>query len=128
LVADDHPEILIRVRSLLAVHFVVVGTATDSRQLIAAAADAQADVLVVDVCMPGMGGLEALAVIREGGSRVPAVCVSASAEADVIEAAWAAGASAYVAKPALAVDLVPAIRAALDNRRFLSPSLDPTRA
>src|SRR5882762_3156336 len=94
LVADDHPEILTRVSALLAADFVVVGTAADGPQLVAAAANAQPDVLVVDVCMPGMSGLEALALISEGGSHVPAVCVSAYAEVDFIEAAWAAGASA----------------------------------
>jgi DNA-binding NarL/FixJ family response regulator len=63
--------------------------------------------------MPVMTGLEAAARIRQRGSRVPIVCVSTYDEADVRQAALLAGVAAFVLKSALAVDLIPAVRAAL---------------
>jgi DNA-binding NarL/FixJ family response regulator len=120
LVADDHRPVLERVVAMLDGEFSVVGTASDGIQVIEAEAALHPDVLVLDVCMPGMGGLEAAARIRDRGSRVPVVCMTAFSEADLLDSAWEAGVSAYVAKISLAEDLVPAIRAALEGRRFVS--------
>jgi DNA-binding NarL/FixJ family response regulator len=120
LVADDHPALLDRVVTILAAEFSVIGTVNDGAQLVAAEAALQPDVLVVDIWMPGMSGLEAAAQIRSRGSHVPVVCLSACSVSDMLEAAWDAGASAYVHKAAIARDLVPAVRAALEGRRFVS--------
>jgi DNA-binding NarL/FixJ family response regulator len=67
-----------------------------------------------------MSGLEAAGRIRLRGSHVPFVCLTAHAEQDIVDAALEAGALGYVVKACLAHDLVPAIRAALDGRRFVS--------
>jgi len=122
LVADDHQTLLDRVVKTLANEFCVVAAVTDGEQLIAAEAELHPDVLVVDVSMPRMSGLEAAACIRRRGSQVPVVCLTAFEETEMIEAAWEAGALGYVTKVSLAVDLVPAVRAALDGRRFVSVS------
>ena len=119
-VADDHQHVLDRVVSTLAEEFAVVGTAADGEQLVAAEAALRPDVLVVDVAMPKMGGLDAAAAVRRRGSRVAIVCLSAYAERDVLEAAVAAGVLGYVSKTCLLQDLVPAIRSALEGRRYVS--------
>lgn len=120
LIADDHRCFLERVVSLLESEFSVVGAVTSGMQLVAAADAIQADVLVIDVSMPDMTGLEALDAIRARGSQVPAVFLTAWNEAEIIEAAWDSGALGFVIKTSVATDLVNAIRTALDGRRFLS--------
>jgi DNA-binding NarL/FixJ family response regulator len=123
LVADDHPSLLDRVVSILDGEFSVVGRVCNGESLIEREAELEPDVLVVDVCMPGMSGLEAADVIRKRGSRAVVVCLTAHNTWDVIEAAWEAGATAYVAKSAIASDLLPAVRAALEGRRFVSDTI-----
>jgi len=123
LVADDHPSLLDRVVSILDGEFSVVGTVSDGETLIAREAELEPDVLVVDVCMPGISGLEAAGLIRKRGSRAAVVCLTAHNTWDVIEAAWEAGAIAFVAKSAIASDLLPAVRSALEGRRFVSESI-----
>jgi DNA-binding NarL/FixJ family response regulator len=123
LVADDHQTLLDRVVSILDCEFAVVGTVSDGATLVEAEAVLHPDVLVVDISMPGMSGIEATDCIRRRGSRAAIVCLTALSERDVVEAAWDAGALGYVAKASLAHDLVPAIRAALEGRRFVSDSV-----
>jgi DNA-binding NarL/FixJ family response regulator len=122
IVADDHQSLLDRVVSILDGEFSVVGTANDGPALVAAEAELAPDVLVIDISMPGMSGLEAASCIRRRGSRAAVVCLTAHQEPEIVEAAWRAGALGYVAKAALARDLVPAVRAALEGRRFVSES------
>ncbi len=126
LVADDHPALLDRVVKTLSTHFSVVGTVSDGTQVLAAEAEYRPDVLVIDVSMPGMSGLEATAALRRHGSGLPVVCVTAYEDPEMIEAARAAGALGYVTKTCLASDLVPAVRAALEGRRFVSAPFFPT--
>jgi len=125
LVADDHQALLNRVVNVLAAEFSVIGAVTDGEQLIEAEATLHPDVLVVDVSMPKMSGLEATEYIRRSGSHAAVVCLTAHEEDDVIEAALEAGALGYVNKTCLAHDLVPAVRAALQGRRFVSVSASP---
>jgi DNA-binding NarL/FixJ family response regulator len=119
-VADDHQPLLDRVVKTLAHEFCVIAAVTDGEQLVAAEAALHPDVIVADICMPGMSGLEAAACLRRRGSQVPVVCLTVYEEPEMIEAAWAAGALGYVTKTSLAADLVLAVRAALAGRRFVS--------
>jgi DNA-binding NarL/FixJ family response regulator len=120
LIADDHPAVLDRVASLLSRDFQVIGTVTNGLQLVEAEATLRPDVLIVDVSMPGMTGLEAAGRIHDRGSQAAVVYLTAHAERDIVAAALAAGALGYVVKVSLASDLVPAIRAALEGHRFVS--------
>jgi DNA-binding NarL/FixJ family response regulator len=120
LVADDNKPLLDRVVSLLSREFDVVGTVRDGAELVAAEASLHPDVLVIDISMPLMSGLEAATQIRRGGSKVPMVYLTAHGERELLEAAWDTGALGYVTKSCVAVDLVPAIRAALEGRRYIS--------
>lgn len=125
LVADDHQILLDRVVSMLAAEFSVIGAVTDGEQLVEAEATLHPDVLVVDVSMPKLSGLEATEQIRRRGSHAAVVCLTAHGEDEVLEAALEAGVLGYVNKTCLAHDLVPAIRAALQGRRFVSHSGTP---
>jgi len=119
-VADDHQPMLDRAVRTLAREFSVVAAVSDAEQLITAEAELHPDVLVIDLSMPGMTGLEAAECLRQRGSHAAVVCMTAYEERDMIEAAWQAGALGYVTKASLGADLVPAVRAALEGRRFVS--------
>jgi DNA-binding NarL/FixJ family response regulator len=125
LLADDHRPILERVAALLAPDFRVVGTATDGVELVDAEAALQPDVMVVDISMPRMSGIEAIQRILRRGSRAVVVCLTAHDEPDIQGAACAAGAMGVVTKTSMISDLVPAIRAALEGRPFTSLALPP---
>lgn len=121
LIADDHEALLQRVSDLLAREFCIVGAVHDGAQVVAAEAALEPDVLIVDISMPGMSGIEATNRIRLRGSHAVVVCLTAHAEQEIVEAALQAGALGYVIKTSLVHDLVPAIRAALEGRQFISP-------
>jgi CheY-like chemotaxis protein len=125
LVADDFPPFLDRIVELLSREFRVVGAVTNGAELVDAAACLQPDVLVADIYMPVMNGLEAAARIRGSGSQVPIVYLTAHHERELLDLAREAGALGYVTKPRLVQDLVPAIRAALEGRVFISCSALP---
>jgi DNA-binding NarL/FixJ family response regulator len=120
-IADDHKAVAERLATILAEEFTVVATVSDGAQLVDAEAALQPDLLVVDLCMPTMTGVEATAEIRRRGSRVPIVWVTSS-EPDLLDSAHELGALGYVNKTALLEDLVPAVRAALNGETFVSPS------
>ena len=121
--ADDHREMLRRVTTLLGSEFTVVAAVADGEALVKAEADLLPDVLVIDITMPGINGLEAAGLVRRRGSRVPIVFLSIHEEPEFLEAARQAGALGYVSKVRLASDLIPAVWAALDGRRYVSATL-----
>ena len=85
-----------------------------------AAATLQPDVIVLDISMPGMSGLEVAARLRSAESRAAIVFLTVHNDFEVVDAALAAGASGYVIKSRLASDLVLAVRAARARRTFVS--------
>ena len=122
LVADDFQPFLERIVDLLSHEFCVVGAVTNGAELVDAVTSLQPDVLVTDIYMPVMNGLEAAVQLRGHGSQVAVVYITAHHERELLEAARSTGALGYVTKPSLARDLVPAIRAALAGRQFVSDS------
>ena len=128
LLADDHQPMLDRVAALVSDEFTVVAAVNDGGEAVSAAARLDPDVLVLDISMPGVNGFEAAVRVREGGSAAAVVFLTVHHEPEFLEAAWEAGALGYVRKSHLASDLIPAIRAALNGRRFVSSSLDPGSA
>lgn len=123
LVADDFPPFLERIVELLSRDFRVVGAVTTGAELVDAVTSLQPDVVLADIYMPVMTGLEAAVLIRRRGLQVPIVYMTAHHDQELIEAVRITGALGYVAKPHLAHDLAPAIRAALEGRRFVSGSV-----
>ncbi len=122
LLADDHTEMLKRVVHLLQSEFEVVGAVNDGQALLDAASTLRPDVVVLDISMPVMNGLEAADRLRrQAGFRAKVVFLTVHEEPDYIHESLAKGALCYVVKPRLTSDLVPAIKEALANRSFVSP-------
>jgi DNA-binding NarL/FixJ family response regulator len=123
LVADDHERVLQRTASLLEPHFEVVGTATNGKMLVKEALRLQPDVIVSDVLMPGLNGIDAARELRKLGCKAAIVFLSVYEAADFVNACVSEGALGYVTKARMGVDLVHAIQEASQNRQFISPSV-----
>jgi DNA-binding NarL/FixJ family response regulator len=121
LLADDHLIVLDRVGALLSSSFEVVGAVTNGQELISAAIRLDPDVIVADITMPGLSGIEAAHQLREAGSRAKFVFLTIHIEHEFIDACMAEGALGYVVKSHVKTDLIPAIRAVLSGRTFISP-------
>ena len=109
LVADDHPEVLKAVCLLLALENEIVGTVADGSALLEAVQRLQPDVVVLDVNLPRVHGLEACRQLTQLNPAMKVVMFSAMSEPALVEALMAAGASAFVSKLASA-DLLETIR------------------
>ncbi len=123
LLADDHEGFLRRLRGQLKMEFEIVGTAENGEDAIEAVGRMDPDVLVIDISMPIVDGLQAAARLREASCRTKIVFLTIHEQADYIVAAFGAGASGYVTKRHLGTDLVPAIRKVHGGHTFMSPSL-----
>jgi DNA-binding NarL/FixJ family response regulator len=120
LVVDDNQAILARATAVLSPRCTVIGTATDGAAAIEAARDLRPDVIVLDISMPGMTGLEVAHELRKARSEAAVVFLTVHNEAELIEAARAAGGIGYVIKARLASDLMTAVQEARSGRPFIS--------
>ncbi len=123
LLADDHEAMLDRVARLLTTECNLVGTATDGQQAFDAARELKPDVLVLDISMPVMNGIETAHRLKEAGAETRIVFLTVHDDPDFAREALEAGALGYVIKQRIASDLVAAIKEAYAGRSFLSPSL-----
>lgn len=121
LLADDHRKLLELLRGLLEPIFDVVGCVEDGESLVEAAGKLQPDVIITDISMPTLNGIEAAGRLRESGSSARIVFLTAHADPDFVEAALRTGALGYVTKHRINLDLLVAIRQALAGRIFVSP-------
>jgi DNA-binding NarL/FixJ family response regulator len=120
LLADDHESILSQVRSVLGDEFEVVGTVDNGRDAVREVQRLDPDVLVIDISMPVLDGLQAAARLRSLVVRTKVVFLTVHDDEDYIAAAFSAGASGYVTKGNVTTDLIPAIREALQGGKFVS--------
>jgi DNA-binding NarL/FixJ family response regulator len=123
LLADDHLLVAEALTSLLTPEFDLVGVVEDGRALLEAAGKLQPDVIVADVSMPHLNGIDALAQLRQGGDRTPVVFLTMHRDVTFARRALDAGASGFVLKHSASVELVTAIRAALQGKTYLTPQL-----
>jgi DNA-binding NarL/FixJ family response regulator len=121
LLADDHRDLLALIRNLLEPTFEVVGAVGDGESLIEAAGKLQPDVIVTDISMPKLNGIEAANRLRESGSTSKVVFLTVHADPDFVQAALRTGALAYVSKFRIGADFLVAIGEALAGRTFVSP-------
>ena len=124
ILADDHRIVLEGLRGLLEEHFDLVGTATNGRELIAETLRLKPDVVVADISMPLLNGIDAVQQLREAGCRVKVVFLTMHADPTYATRAMQAGASGYVLKHSASDELVTAIEAALRHRTFVSPAVN----
>ena len=123
LLADDHLLVAEALKSLLAPEFELVGVVEDGRALVEAAARLRPDVIVADITMPQLNGIDALIQLRQGGDHVPVVFLTMHRDVTFARRALEAGASGFVLKHSAPAELVTAIRAALAGKTYLTPQL-----
>jgi DNA-binding NarL/FixJ family response regulator len=121
LLVDDNEAMLARSAAVLSPYCVVVGTARNGRVALEAARTLQPDVIVLDISMPGMTGIELASRLRASGSQAALVFLTVHDDEELIVAARDAGGIGYVVKPRLAADLVRAVHDARAGRPFVSP-------
>lgn len=123
LLADDHAETAAQLRTLLEADFEVVGLVEDGRALVSAEARLAPDVIVTDISMPGLDGIDAAELIRRRDPQARIVFVTVHSEPALVERGLAAGALGYVLKDVAGDELVAAVRAALRGQRFVCSAL-----
>lgn len=125
LIADDHAVVREGIRRILeqAQDITVGGEAANGQRLLALVAKADWDVLIMDLSMPGLSGLEALREVRRQRPNLPVLILSMYAEDQYAVRALAAGASGYINKSSPPDDLIKAIRTVVSGRRYISPEV-----
>ena len=123
LLADDHEKTLAKLRAILSKEFEVVGTASNGREAVAEVERFNPDVLVIDISMPVLDGLQAASQLRGKACGTKIIFLTVHEDQDYLDAAFAAGAYGYVTKSHLTTDLVPAIREAISGHKYVSKSI-----
>lgn len=121
LIADDHQLVAEACRNLLEPEFNVIGMVSDGRELLKAEAELRPDVVILDISMPGLNGLDAGELIKQRNHSVKLVFVTMSLAADVAAEAFRRGASGYVLKQSSADELIIALRRVVRGQSYLSP-------
>jgi DNA-binding NarL/FixJ family response regulator len=121
LLADDHTMLLDAFRALLEPEFEVVGTATDGRMLIEEFSRLKPDIVVIDVGMPLLNGLDAGRQLKALQRSVKLIYLTMNPEPDLAREALRLGASGYVLKSSAASELKQAIHEALKGRSYITP-------
>src|SRR6476661_1500053 len=121
LLADDHALLLGAFEKLLAGEFDVVGQVSDGRALVAEADKLRPDVIVLDISMPLLNGLEAGRQIKQKLRNVKLVFLTMNEDADLAAEAFRAGASAYLLKRSATSELPAAIREVMQGRSYITP-------
>jgi len=121
LLVDDHPEVLRQVAQLLSGEFEVADTLLDGRNLEETVEARQPELVVLDITLPGASGIELARNLAAMPAPPKIVFLTVHADPDYAREALSTGALGYVVKSRLASDLIPALHAALEGRRFISP-------
>jgi DNA-binding NarL/FixJ family response regulator len=121
LLADDHKIVAQGLELLLKESFSLVGTVADGRALLEAAVRLKPDVVVTDVSMPLLNGLDAVRQFRRNGVEAKVVFLTMHADANLAAEAFRAGGSAFLLKQSAGEELVQAIHETLQGRAYLTP-------
>jgi len=121
LIADDHRLVAETCKNTLEPEFEVVGIATDGRALLQAAFSLKPDIVLLDIAMPHLNGLDAGEQIKTRMPKAKLVFLTMNAGADVAAEAFRRGASAYVLKQSAAEELLTALRKVVRGESYLSP-------
>jgi len=121
--ADDHEDLLQEIRSLLTPDFEIVNTVTDGLALIDTVRELKPDLVVSDIKMPGMSGIEACRRIIEEGLCNAAILLTMYNEAQLVKEALGAGIRGYLLKVNAGEELIPAVRSVMGGSTYLSAGL-----
>ena len=119
LIVDDKPSVRVGIRMLLQSHseWDVVGEASDGIEAVEKAAELTPDIVLLDISMPKMDGLQALPLIREASPRSQVVVLTLHEYLDTARLASRAGATAYITK-SLLIELIPTLEALQPGRKI----------
>jgi DNA-binding NarL/FixJ family response regulator len=120
LLVDDNDVILERAGETLSPLCAIVGAVKDGASAIEAVPALQPDVIVLDISLPGMSGLEVASRLRRAGVTTPIVFLTIHDDQELVRAAIAAGGTGYVEKTFLSTDLMLAVNEAYAGRRYVS--------
>jgi len=123
LLADDHTLTLEGIRAVLEPHHEIVGAVADGRALVEAALRLKPDLIILDITMPLLNGIDAAVQIRKSLPRVKLLFITMHVNPAYLEAALNAGGTGYVLKSAAREELLDAIKTVLSNRIYITPSL-----
>jgi DNA-binding NarL/FixJ family response regulator len=123
LIADDHAFVLEGLVNLLKDRFEVVAAVTDGHLLVDAATRLRPDVIVTDISMPGLNGIEAFERLKAAGSEARVIVLTLHADVDLAASLVQSGVRGYVAKMQAVSELVPAIEQVLAGQVYLTPTL-----
>jgi DNA-binding NarL/FixJ family response regulator len=123
LLADDHRIVADGLTSFLAEEFEVVGVVEDGRALLEAARKLDPDVIVADISMPRLNGIDALVQLKRDNPKVKVVFLTMHTELAYARRALEAGASGFVLKHSAADELLTALRAAVRGKTYITPAL-----
>jgi DNA-binding NarL/FixJ family response regulator len=122
LIADDHQMLLDALKKILEPRYEVVGTVRDGRALLEAAVDLQPEIIVLDVAMPQLNGLDAARQIKQTMPKAKLIFMTMNEEPDLVGEAFRAGASGFLLKRAAAFELMDAIEKVLKGGSYVTPS------
>ena len=123
-VADDHALIIEGLRLIFPPGYTIVGEVADGRSLVTAAGRLRPDMVIVDISMPLLNGLEAARQIRKIDPKIKIIFLTMHPDVTYAMAALRAGGSAYVMKSAAGTEILTAIREVLAGRTYLSAPID----
>ena len=123
LLADDHRILAEGLRGLLEPEFEVVGVVADGRELVAAARELRPDVVVADITMPSLNGIEAAVQLRHLGIEARVVFLTMHRDVAYARRAMEAGAAGFVLKHSAASEIVTAVREALRGQTYVTPMI-----
>jgi DNA-binding NarL/FixJ family response regulator len=123
LLADDHPMMLVGLKKLLEPECEVVGTLMDGRALLAAAERERPEVVISDISMPGLDGIEATRQLQQTVPGVRVIILSFHSEPFWVRAAFEAGAFGFLTKSSAPEEIELAVREVLQDRFYVSPQV-----
>jgi DNA-binding NarL/FixJ family response regulator len=126
-VADDHKPMFDTVVKLLTPHYQIVSTASDGKAALEMIEHLKPDMAVLDISMPFKTGIEIVADLKSGGLEVKVVIITTHDDESYMRAAFSAGASAFVVKTRLRIELITALESAYAGKILISADDELTK-
>jgi DNA-binding NarL/FixJ family response regulator len=121
MLVDDHKILIEGLRSMLEPEFAIAGEYADAREAVEAAERLRPDVVIMDISMPGINGIEAARRLSMTAHRVRVLMLTMHSDLSMVRAAFRAGAAGYLMKSAAAEELANAIRTVARGQRYVCP-------